>query len=298
MPTFHGVAVVEKGSVMRLALVSDIHGNFEALRAVLADIRQVGVDQIVCLGDTVGYGPDPGACLDLVAEWADAEVLGNHDLAAYRSGHEVAFADTARASLSHTRTLLKPRHLQRLQSIPERDRVGGVMLAHASFAGRFEYLYTKAAALRSLRGLAGSDAMIGAVGHTHLPSIFAVPIDSALLGANAAAEAQRGGADQDVLAGGRDGGAGGDGGALDDVLAWRVSTDQSVRLPEGMRVIVNPGSVGQPRDRNPMASWGVLDLQRRTFTVRRVAYDINEVNLRMQALGLPEFLGERLRVGV
>lgn len=258
---------------MRLALLSDIHGNFEALRCVLADIRRVGADRIVCLGDTVGYGPDPGACLDLIGEWADIEVLGNHDLAARQPGHDHAFADPARLSLEHTRELLMPRHVQRLQAIPEKATLDGVGLAHASFAGRFEYLYGKAAAWRSLEAMSSLGLMVGAVGHTHLPSIFAAaardPDDTQI---------------EDP--------------EFSMVAASRIESDQPVRLPAGMRVIVNPGSVGQPRDRNPLASWGLLDARKRSFTVHRVVYDIDEVNLRMQALGLPEFLGERLRVGV
>jgi len=258
---------------MRLALLSDIHGNFEALKGVLSDIRRVGADRIVCLGDTVGYGPDPGACLDMIGEWADFEVLGNHDLATGTPGYERAFAEPARLSLEHTRDLLMPRHIERLGMIPERVVQFGVAFAHASFAGRFEYLYAKPAAARSLAALRGLDAGIGAVGHTHLPSIFSAP-DHAL-----------------------------DEAAFNDpefslVTASRIDADRAVRLPEAGRIIVNPGSVGQPRDRNPLASWGLLDLESRTFRVYRVPYDINEVSLRMQALGLPEFLGERLRAGV
>lgn len=259
---------------MRLALLSDIHGNFEALRAVLDDIRRIGVDRIVCLGDTVGYGPDPGACLDLIGEWADVEVLGNHDLAASTPSYDRAFAEPARLSLEHTRELLMPRHIERLTLVPERIVEDELAFAHASFAGRFEYLYAKPAAARSLAALREFGAAIGAVGHTHLPSIFSEPSDSPGI-AN----------DLDTT-------------DCAWVNARRIDADRPVRLPEGERVIVNPGSVGQPRDRNPLASWGLLDLYKRTFRVHRVAYDINEVSLRIAAMGLPEFLGERLRVGV
>ncbi|MGP1345079.1 MAG: metallophosphoesterase family protein [Phycisphaerales bacterium] len=257
---------------MRLALLADIHGNFEALRSVLGDIRRVGADRIVCLGDTVGYGPEPGACLDLIGEWADAEVLGNHDLAAMTPGLERSFAERARVSLEHTRDLLRARHVERLSRIPERDEMFGVGLSHASFSGRFEYLYDRMAASRSLGAMGTA---IGAVGHTHLPSMFVAHED-------------------DVL------GALSSGGGVDPerVTASRIDHDRAIRLPSRSRVIVNPGSVGQPRDRNPLASWGLLDLDRRVFSVRRVSYDINEVNLKLAALGLPEFLGERLRVGV
>lgn len=246
----------------RIALIADIHANLEALEAVLADIDGQSVDHVVCLGDIIGYGPDPARCIELVFERCEKIVLGNHDEAALGEGHE-AFNPRARRALEVTRGLLEPKHLDLIRWLPDRARIEGVSIAHASFGPkRFEYLYTEEAAAESFEGMG---TRFGAVGHTHIPSAFTCPA-----------------------------------GRLDkrsDICAYPLCGNVITELPDDQMVLMNPGSVGQPRDRNPDASYGMLDLGSMTYEIRRVCYDVEPVQHKIASLGLPEFHGERLKIG-
>ncbi len=251
------------GLMARIALISDIHGNAEALERVLDDLKHVGADTIVCLGDVVGYGPEPGRCVELVYEHCDVCVLGNHDEALLIEQKEERFHETARAALRFTRARLDDWHLTMLRVMPDRAARHGVAFSHGSFGkARFDYLYTIEAATRSFSGFEES---IGAVGHTHIPSLFScttcpdgTPADVKLL-----------------------------------ALAGSVRT----RLPLDRRVILNPGSVGQPRDRNPQAAWGLVDTDEGWFEVHRVEYDVESVGQKMVDAGLPDHHSRRLRLG-
>lgn len=247
----------------RIALISDIHGNAEALERVLDDLRLVGADTVVCLGDVVGYGPEPGRCVELVYEHCDVCVLGNHDEALLIEQKEGRLNPRAREALRFTRERVDDWHLTMLRLMPDRAERFGVAFSHGSFGrARFDYLYTVESASRSF---AGFGATIGAVGHTHIPSMFTCTTCP-----------EGNPADVKLLA-----------------LAGSVQT----RLPLDRRVILNPGSVGQPRDRNPQAAWGLLDTEAGTFEVHRVAYDVERVGAMMLQAGLPDYHSRRLRIG-
>ncbi len=246
----------------RIALLSDIHGNLEALVAALRSIADASPDLIVCLGDVVGYGPEPGMCVELVQMACDHVIIGNHDEAALDPGRAQGFNDTARQSLTFTRGQLTEVHSSAILDWPRRLEIGDLECTHGSFGERrYAYLSSVAAAEEAFAGFFGR---IGAVGHTHNPALF-----YQLEGGGPQAE-----------------------------LRWvQPPQDLLIKLPEGHRFIVNPGSVGQPRDRNPDAAWAMLDTDEMTYQLTRVAYDIDEVNRKITTAGLPEFLGERLRVG-
>mgnify|MGYP001078526010 CR=1 FL=1 len=247
----------------RIALIADIHANLEAFQAVLSDIAEDRVDRILCLGDIVGYGPDPAACVDLAFTACDRIVLGNHDEAVVREEFRFSFNERARASLDFTADALSAEHKHLLATLPDRARVDGVSLAHASFgAKQYEYLYNDEAAERSIRGLR---TRIGAVGHTHLPSVVS----------------------------GRQGLAG----VIDDLRHAPLAPNVVTPLARDAVSIVNPGSVGQPRDRNPDASYAVLDTDALSVQLRRVAYDVANTQRKIAKLGLPAMLAERLLVG-
>jgi len=251
-------------TMSKLALISDIHGNLEALIAVLRQIDAARVDHVICLGDVIGYGPDPALCVELISGSCDITIRGNHDDAALSPETPANFNPTAAESLRLTRSLLTDDHLETIQSWQARGKIEGVHVSHASFGRRiYAYILNKHTAAESFDGL---NATIGVFGHTHVPAMFACPID-----AEPSPENIRG--------------------------HLPLPAEVRTAIPDGYRALINPGSVGQPRDRNPDASWGLLDTEARSFRTHRVAYDIDAVHRKIRKVGMPDFLGERLRVG-
>ena len=251
----------------RGALLSDIHANAEALRAVLGDIRRDNVDRIACLGDIVGYGPDPAECVDTIATVCDIVLQGNHDEAVACPHLDAGFNARARISLAGTRDMLDADHIEYLETLPTSAHLKGLELTHATF-GDFcwEYVYEEEAAVRSFDGMRTS---LGAFGHTHVPMIISrrrTPQAHALDPRDAV-----------------------------DVAPLMPSVVQ--KLPEHAACLINPGSVGQPRDRNPDASYAILDTEARAIQLKRVAYDVQAVADRIRALGFPQALSDRLLVG-
>lgn len=248
----------------RLALIADIHANLEALQAVVADIDRNAIEKIVCLGDLVGYGPDPHRCIDLAFEISQALVMGNHDEALLKGpSHGLAMNLRAKSSIELTRSLLTERHLHLLSTLPVLAECEGVALTHGLFGPRkYDYLYDTDAAARAFNCF---KQRFGAVGHTHIPSVFTAPVVRPVF--------------------------------PNQVEPKPVSGSTLVLLNEDSRLLVNPGSVGQPRDRDPNASWAILDTGDLTLEVRRVAYDVETTTAKIKKLGLPEFHADRLKVG-
>lgn len=247
----------------RFALFSDVHGNLEALEAVLGDIARHDVDHVVCLGDVVGYGPDPSACVEMVYDACDAVVIGNHEHAVLADSAMARFSPAARLGVEHARAAMGPEHLRLIRAWPTRLTLDGLACTHGSFFhDHNEYVTDRPTAARSFRGATFEFA---AFGHTHIPSLFSAPIG------------------RDV--------------PQDFVRAAQLAGGPTVALPACHRHMINPGSVGQPRDRNPDAAWALLDTTARTVRVRRVAYDAAVVSRKIRMAGLPDRLGERLLVG-
>jgi predicted phosphodiesterase len=251
----------------RLAIISDIHGNLTALEAVLRRIDTMNVDGIVCLGDIVGYGGDPGACLDLVRSRCRLTVRGNHDEAALDTSQCFDFNSAARAAIFWTRSALTMAQKAWLKSLPTRAHVGlGVVAHHDSPLPReVSYLHDAAAAARAY---AGAESPITLIGHTHVPAAF----ETGSL------------CPEDRL-------------KPEDVAATALRDGDTVMLDPGCRYILNPGSVGQPRDADCRAAFAVLDLVQCAFTVHREMYDIAAAQLATRRAGLPMVLAERLALG-
>lgn len=246
----------------RLALISDIHANLEALQSVLADVEHLGADRIICLGDVVGYGPDPAACVEIVYDLCEVTIVGNHDEAAIQSDAPGGFNPAALASILFTRESLTRIHKNTIRAWEQRRLVEGVALTHGSFGReRYAYLTSTAAIAESIGGMG---ARIGAIGHTHVPAFYACAPQ---------VRTRR------------------------DVQEIDLIPGAPTPLDTGLRHILNPGSVGQPRDRNPDASWALLDTATHTFELRRVPYDVETVEAKIRSAGLPNFLGERLHLG-
>ncbi len=247
----------------RIGLISDIHSNLEALEAVLCDVSLAGVDTLICLGDITGYGPDPAACVELVRDACDVVVIGNHDEAVIDPSIADRFKGAARKAIGFNRDALSSDHRRYLSGLPELAEVGQLSITHACFGpNKYEYLYCATSASQAFGYL---PTRFGAVGHTHLPSSFRCCAKSA--------------------------------GQPDDITLESVIGRSAVDVPDGCRAIFNPGSVGQPRYRNPDASWGILDTEASQFQVRRVWYDVDSVQAKIVKSGLPLAHSDRLALG-
>lgn len=241
--------------VVRIAVVSDIHGNLVALDAVLARIGSV--DALWHLGDVVGYGPEPDGVVERLATLGALGVRGNHDAAA-SGGTEIEwFNPDARAAMEWTRSAIAETTRAWLAALPLRRIESGFTLVHGSPRDPIWEYVTSAALARA--GLSAISTAHGLHGHTHVPIAF-TEVDGRMR-----------------------------------TLAPRAGN--TVALGEG-RMLLNPGSVGQPRDGDPRASYLVIDLEAATATWGRTAYDVEAVGATMRAAGLPIRLAERLRVGL
>lgn len=239
----------------RYAIVSDIHSNIEALDAALALLAPG--DVILCLGDIVGYGPNPNECVEKIRARAAATVLGNHDLAAIDDYGLAYFNPAAREAMRWTQRVLAPEHTAWLNSLGYEYRMPECLLVHGAPRNYFEYILDKAGAARAF---AATDAPLIFIGHTHIAEYYALAPDGTI----AHKHLQEGG---------------------------------TLELVPGTRYIVNVGSVGQPRDMNPRASFGFFDPAAASVTVTRFDYPIARVQEKIVAAHLPEALARRLLVG-
>jgi diadenosine tetraphosphatase ApaH/serine/threonine PP2A family protein phosphatase len=240
---------------MRYAVLSDVHGNLEALHAVLADCAG-RVDGVLCLGDLVGYGADPGACVDVMAERAQLLVAGNHEWGVTGRLSLEWFNPLARAAAEWTAGILDPAQGAWLAGLPLTARLGEATLVHASPLRPDAWTYVLSAA-DGYAAFAAFDTRLAFVGHSHQPGYWA---------------------------------RGPEGGA------WRAGA-VDLRLAPSQRYLVNVGSVGQPRDGDPRASYALWDAAADRVSIRRVPYDLAQARRKIVAAGLPRFLADRLASG-
>jgi diadenosine tetraphosphatase ApaH/serine/threonine PP2A family protein phosphatase len=242
---------------MIYGLISDIHANLEAFEAVLAELA--GVEAYLCLGDIVGYGPDPSACVRRVQQLPGlACVVGNHDLAAAGRYDLNWFNPLARQAIVWTAGQLSAQEKSYLAALPLRAEAAGAMLVHGALPNEMDYVTTAEEAVTTLDAFSGALCLIG---HTHVAEHYRNRPGTRFC-------------EQIAF------GAGG-----------------HIALEPHLRYLVNPGSIGQPRDGDPRASFGTYDTEKRRIEVRRVPYDIKRVQARMRGAGLPGPLIERLARG-
>jgi len=241
---------------MGILIISDIHSNLTALEAVLADAGQV--DAVWCLGDLVGYGPDPNECITRVCELPNLVcIIGNHDAAALNQIDSGTFNPEARDAIRWTQNTLSDGSLAFLKSLPERLEMEDVTLVHGSPRHPvWEYLLDTKNATQSFAHFETSYCFVG---HTHLPSIY-------LLG-------------------------------KDNHSARLMIPEASSHMALTPRAILNPGSVGQPRDRDARAAYAIYSPEEHVWEYRRVSYQVKEVQGRMEAAGLPDRHIQRLAAG-
>ena len=245
---------------MRIAFLTDIHGNIEALDAVLSAIEKLGIDRLVILGDLVGYGPDPVEVVERVSSLVDKGAIcikGNHDHAACTSG--AGMTENARFAMEWTRAQLRGPHVDYLAALQIAVRDEDRLYVHASAhkSESWPYMRSVEAAAKSM---GATDARLTFVGHTHIPAVFhALPDQNPVL--------------------------------------FLPQTGIGMPLSSLRRAVIVIGSVGQPRDGNPAASFGLFDTIERTLTMQRVPYDFTQTAEKIRRCGLPFWLADRLAIG-
>ena len=260
---------------MRVAIVSDLHANLQAVQAVAKDIEEQQVQETWCLGDVVGYGAQPREVLQWTEKHARLLVKGNHDHAV-ASGDLAWFNDNASAAARFHAQLLDPDERARIFAWPTQTRrtIDGtdVLLVHASPDDPLREYVLPDDAQRGLARWQGQAHVI-LMGHTHVP--YVASLDAAR-GASSKAAPEP---------------------AWHHVGFAQAATGLAESPHAAPLLLVNPGSVGQPRDLDPRASYAILDFERRAVELRRVAYDVESAAQAIQRAGLPAMLGLRLYRG-
>lgn len=245
---------------MRYLVISDIHANYTAFETVLADAGELGKDYdfVWCLGDVVGYGPDPNECVERLREMPHLCLAGNHDWAALGRLDIRTFNSDARKSVTWTRDTLTDENLAYLEALPVTFVLDDFTLAHGSPREPvWEYILDPVIASVNFPSFQTHYCLVG---HTHTPVTFVQT---------------------------------GEKGETD-----AVAPDYGhVGHLDGARRIINPGSVGQPRDSDPRAAYAMLDVDQKTWEFRRIPYDIKAVQDRMKKADMPERLIMRLEHG-
>lgn len=243
---------------MRYAIISDIHANLEALRAVLDRIAGMKVDAIYCLGDVVGYNANPNECIDILRSEKVRCLMGNHDSRAAGLEEPDDFNPSAARAVLWTREQLTPENRLFLHDLPREIEVDGIVLMHGSLHDTDRYIITANDVrdqFRALRDLS-PPARIGFFGHTHVRIAFTL-LDGAIL----------------------------------------VEQNENIRVTDDRSCLVNPGSVGQPRDGDPRAAFAAYDSDTREISFHRAEYDVRACQDKIIRAGLPPRLAERLAIG-
>jgi predicted phosphodiesterase len=242
---------------MRVAVLSDIHGNRHAFEAVLADVAGTGADELWCLGDLVGYGADPNACVELAREHAAVCLAGNHDLAVTGDLPLDEFSRGAELAARWTQEVIAPEHLEFLSGLRPSDEVEGIGLYHGSPRDPvWEYVL---APLLADMCFDEASERVCLIGHSHVALSFVREAG-------------------DIATGGR-----------------RYAGDEAALGEDEW--LLNPGSVGQPRDGDPRAAWLLLDTDGMSAVWHRVEYDVAGAAGAIRKARLPDSLAERLGYG-
>lgn len=247
---------IEGKNPRRVAVFSDIHGNLHALQRVLEHIDTSSVDFTVCCGDIVGYGANPGECIQLLIDRAIPTIAGNHDYAALGLVDITYFNEVAKRAITWTRQALTPENEQFLHELPIAIEMADMLFVHSSprTPEAWNYVITMGDARQSFQHYGQRVCFIG---HSHTP--FIVENHEGKLSCPAA---------------------------------------PAIKLRDGCRYLVNVGSVGQPRDRNPDACYAIYDREAMQVEIHRVEYDLDKAQEAIRQNGLPIELAERLSYGL
>lgn len=243
---------------MRYLIISDIHANLDALEAVLADAAPLGYDRVVCLGDLVGYGASPGDVVDRIFSLEPVGLIrGNHDKVCAGLEPATNFNDAAREAAEWTHRALTAAQIERLVGLP-RGPLAIDQGMQICHGSPFDEDYYVFDEADAGRAIASSSERVCFFGHTHVPAVFTTG---------------------------------------DDTAQPSPVAEDELLLPKTGCVLINVGSVGQPRDGDPRAAYGIYDVDRQAVRMRRVAYDIASAQRRIRDAGLPDWLASRLGRG-
>lgn len=240
---------------MRYAIISDIHSNLEGLEKCLDKIDEVGVDQIVCLGDIVGYGANPNECTEVVRQRCEISLKGNHDIVACANDHPYEFNPMAKDAILWTREALSDENKRYLDDLPEKVEMEEFIIVHGAISDPGKYIHSPADALTEF-GLM-NDYGLCFFGHTHITGSFELR--------------------QNMI------------GNFQDL---------ELAVEDDAKYIVNPGSVGQPRDKDPRASFLIFDSQTAKMEFHRLNYNMTLAQRKILEAGLDERLAIRLTYGI
>lgn len=245
---------------MKIAIVADIHSNYEAFVATLDEIKKEKVDKIYCCGDIVGYGPEPNECIELIRQHNIFSVLGNHDVAVLDKVDISWFREEAQEAIFINKNLISTENLSYLGSLHENEKVDDLLIVHGSpMDNIFEYLFTISSLRRNAKFM---KEQICFCGHTHQPMVYAINLNS-----------------------------------FEEKIDIPKNGSKFC-IDNNYKYIINVGSVGQPRDGDNRASFVIYNLDDKTITFSRVEYNIKIVQDKMKKLNLPEFLIRRLEFGI
>jgi diadenosine tetraphosphatase ApaH/serine/threonine PP2A family protein phosphatase len=243
---------------VRYLVISDIHANLEAFEAVMADAGTLGYDAIVCLGDLVGYGGSPGGVIDQVMALKPSGLIrGNHDKVCAGLEPATNFNDAARAAAEWTHSVLSPSQIAQLVALPKGPQPITPGV-EICHGAPFDEDYYVFDENDAARAVAAASDRICLFGHTHVPAVFST---------------------------------------AENPAERSPEFDDELLLPKDGRVLINVGSVGQPRDGDPRAAYGLLDTERAAVRMRRVPYDVEAAQQRIRQAHLPEWLAARLARG-
>ncbi|MFP4163274.1 MAG: metallophosphoesterase family protein [Chitinispirillaceae bacterium] len=242
---------------MKYAIISDIHGNLEALNAVLKDIKKRSVDEIICLGDVVGYYPDPQKCIDLVRSNVSHCIAGNHDYAAIGKIDTTNFTYYAHTAIEWTKHHLGSSEKEFLETLPLTVEIDDMFFTHSSPSNPRDWAYvfpdSEDAVFEAFNSLVHR---VNFIGHTHWPSIMIQELDRVVLHA-----------------------------------------EHTIDLSDECFYLINVGSVGQPRDFDNRSCYALYDTDQQQISLVRVSYNYRSTQKKIRENNLPIFLAERLEKG-
>lgn len=245
---------------MKYAVLSDIHSNYEALDVVLRKVDEIGVDGYAFCGDLIGYGPDPEECCQRLKKLKNLiAVMGNHDMSLFREDFFNWFSDYAKQSMLYTAKQLSQKSQEFIKTFAKEYHGKDFSMVHGSFLDPFrDYLLTAEQFVLNLDKWKGNLCFVG---HSHVPFIMSYKSNHM------------------------------------PQIDLFLGSDVTLKLLPGIRYMINPGSIGQPRDTNEKASFGIFDSKEQTFRLIRLPYDIKAVQDKIESRGLPTILSTRLKQG-